>query len=295
MTETGKLSERAMLATLRISSWGGMMHDQDVTDEVNSSHKAAKEAGRYNKRLVAHKFFAGVSQAHNNARRVHRMLTLPWEDDGTRILSNTGYIDYMAKMRACRLKAEDEVKLFLADPDPYIAEAKQRLGTMFNISDYPSADALKEKFGFDIEVHGMPEAKDFRAKLSDASTKSIIKDIERRTNERLQNAMNDLFKRVEEKVRNLADRLREYQPSKDGTKAEGRIRDTVITHIRELAIDVLPVLNVTDDPRITALQQQLLSELVEHSPEILRADSKVRAQTISKADKILKKVQSYMA
>ena len=289
------LSERAMLATLRISSWSGMMHDQEVTEEVSNSHKAAKEAGRYNKRLVAHKFFSGVSQAHNKARHTHRLLTLPWEDDGTRILSSTGYMNYTTQMKECRLKVEAAVKEFLADPDPYIREAQVRLGSMFNIADYPSSTDLAGKFGFDIEMRGMPEAGDFRAKLSEASTKAIIKDIERRSSERLQNAMNDIFKRVEEKVLNLTEKLRNYVPPQNGNKAEGIIRDSVISNIHQLATEVLPMLNITDDPRITTLQKQLVDELMEHSPEILRADSKVRAQTLSKADKILKKVQSYMA
>ena len=44
----------------------------------------------------------------------------------------------------------------------------------------------------------------------------------------------------------------------------------------------------------SALAKQMLDELVKHSPEILRADAKVRAETISKADKLLKKVKQYM-
>src|ERR1700690_2240110 len=145
---TGKLIERAMLATLRISSWSGMMHDQDVTDEVNDSHKAAREAGRYNKRLVAHKFFSGLSNAHTKARRIHRLLTLPWQDDGTRILASAGYINYTTKMKECRHRVEAEVKAFLLDSKPYIDEAKQRLGTMFSADDYPSTLDLQSKFGF---------------------------------------------------------------------------------------------------------------------------------------------------
>ena len=82
--QMNRLSERALLVTLHISSWGGMMIDREVTDEVNESHKASKEAGRYNKRLIASKFFSEVSTADNHARTAHRVLTLPWEDDGTR-------------------------------------------------------------------------------------------------------------------------------------------------------------------------------------------------------------------
>ena len=82
-------------------------------------------------------------------------------------------------------------------------------------------------------------------------------------------------------------------PAKNGEKAQGRIHDTTVYNIHELA-EMLPILNITNDPRIDQLRQQLTDELVEHSPEILRADTKIRQQTISKADAILKKVQKYM-
>jgi len=288
------LNERAMLSSLHISTWSGMMIDRAVTDEVNESHKAAKDAGRYNKRLVATKFLSGISQAHSNARAAHRLLTLPWEDDGTRILATVGYEAYVRKMRECRLKAEAEVKTFLESPDAYVQEAKQRLAQMFDINDYPDTSTLATKFGFDVEIKPMPDAADFRAKLSDASVAAITKDIERRTNQRLETAMNDVFNRVVELVGRMSKRLRDYVPPKDGNRAEGIIRDSVVYDISELATEVLPVLNVTDDPRITALQKQLLDELVEHSPEILRADAKVRAATLSKADRLLKKVQGYL-
>ena len=289
------LSERAMLVTLRISSWSGMMLDREVTDEVNESHKAEKAAGRYSKRLVATKFFNGISQAHRSARESHRLLTLPWEDDGTRILSTVGYVAYAKKMQECRHQAEKAVKEFLAEPDAYISEAQQRLGSMFDPADYPDQATLATKFGFDTEIRNVPVAGDFRAELSEESTKAIIKDIEKRTNKRLKMAMNDAFGRVAEVVGKLSERLRNYVPPKDGNKAEGIIRDSLVYNIFELATNILPVLNVTNDPRIEALQAQLVADLVEHSPEILRADAGVRAITLTKAEKLLKKVQSYMS
>lgn len=290
---SGNLSERAMLASLHISSWSGMQVDREVTDAVNEDFKAQKKAGRYNKRLVDSQFLEGISSAHSRARAAHKLLTLPWEDNGNRILATVGYINYTTVMKDCRLKAEAAVKEFLADPMPYINEAKVRLGDMFNADDYPNSDDLKAKFGFDVEIAPMPEASDFRAKVSDESMKAIIKDIERRSDQRLEAAMKDVFQRVHDSVKRMSERLREYVPAKDGNKREGIIRDSVVYNINELA-DLLPTLNVTGDKRIDELAKQLKAELVEHSPEILRADTKVRQDTISKADKILKKVGTYL-
>lgn len=287
------LSERAMLVSLHISSWSGMQVDREVTDAVNADFKADKKAGRYNKRLIDAQFLEGISSAHSKARAAHKLLTLPWEDDGTRVLANVGYINYTSVLKDCRLKSEAAVKEFLSDLQPAINEAKSRLGDMFKAEDYPDADELKTKFGFDVEIKPMPEGKDFRAKLSDEAVKAIVKDIERRSDQRLEAAMKDVFVRVQDVVTKMTERLREYQPAANGKKASGIIRDTLVYNINELA-DLMPALNVTADPRIDELAAQLKAELVEHSPEILRSDAKVRQATISKADKLLKKVKLYM-
>lgn len=288
-----KLSERAMLVSLSISSWAGMMVDKEVTDATNEEHKAAKNAGRYNKRLVASSFFSGVAQAHTHARNAHNLFTLPWERDGTGILAASTYFLYTTKMKDCRLKTEAEVKLLIKQRDQFIDEAKVRLGDMFNMDDYPFEDEIKAKFAFDVEVKPVPEADDFRIKLSDDATNAIVKDIERRTNQRLENAMDDVFKRIKIVVEHMHSRLRDYSPAKDGKRVQGPIRASLIFNIQEVA-NLLPYLNVTDDPRITELQQQMLADLTDNSPEILSVDDKIRAQTISKADKLLKKVNSYL-
>jgi hypothetical protein len=288
-----KLSERAMLVSLSISSWSGMAVDKEVTEATNEDFKAAKNAGRYNKRLAASSFFTGVAQSHTHARQAHNLFTLPWERDGTGILAASTYVPYTTKMKDCRLKTEAEVKLLVKSRDAIIEEAKVRLGDMFNVDDYPTEDEIKAKFSFDVEIKPVPDAGDFRAELSNEATAAIVKDIERRTQQRIESAMDDVFKRVQEVVKKMSERLRSYTPAKDGKKATGIIRDNVVYNIHELA-NLLPLLNVTNDPRIDELKEQMLNELVEFSPELLRADAKVRAQTLSKADKLLRKVNSYL-
>lgn len=293
-----KLSERTMLVSLHIGSYSGMMFDKEATEGFNESMGAdVKTAGRYNKRLINTTFLKDVSAAHNAARKVHRLLTLPWDDDGTRILTTKGYMNYTKMLKDCRLKAEAEVKAFLTRMPDATAEAKVRLGELFNADDYPDAETLAEKFSFDVEIKPMPESGDFRAQLSDEAVKAVVKDIERRSNKRIEEAMKDVFSRVADLVRRMAERLRAYQPPKAGadgkSRSSGVFRDSVVYDIHEM-VEMLPSLNVTDDPRIDELIKQLSDELVEHSPEILRADAKVRAQTITKADAILKKVERYM-
>lgn len=293
---TGKLSERAMLATLRTGVWSGNLADRAVTEEVSEMHQAdSREAGRYSKQIVSRKFLNPVNSAARVARSTHRLLTLPWDDDGTRILSARGHDAYTEHMRKARIGFQQAVEMFLAGYPEYITEARKRLGTMFAEDDYPKPDELKAKFGFDVELRGVPDSSDFRVKLSDDTMKSVIKDIEKRTNARLNEALNDVFDRVAKVTEKMVEGLRAYEPTGgENGKSKNTFRDSLVYNINEVA-ELLPVLNITGDERIEKLHTDLKAQLVEHSPEILRANDKLRRQTADKAEKILAKVKKYMS
>lgn len=288
-----KLSERAMISSLHIGSWTGSSRDQDVTEEVSNSHGAdLKDAGRYSKQLIARKFLNQVGNTAALARRTHRLLTLPWSDDGSRILSTTGYNAYTEQMRLRRHAFEASVIEFCGQLPNYINEAKTRLGSMYDPEDYPVGEVIQKKFYLDVEITPVPEAGDFRAELSDASTKHIIKDIERRTEARLEAAMNDVFQRIHDVTEKMVERLRAYKPV-EGARAENTFKDSLVWNIKELA-ELIPALNITGDQRLDALRAKLLADLV-IEPDVLRDNDRVRQQVSDKAEKIMERVKKYMA
>ena len=296
------LSERAMLATLRLGAWSGSKHDQQVTEDTAEAHKAdIKEAGRYSKQLIGRKFLNKVGSKMRVARQTHRILTLPWDDEGTRILSAQGYIHYTQQMRTCRIGVEAARDEFLKSYPEYIKAAQVVLGNMFNRDDYPTGEALKNKFYLDVEIQPIPEAGDFRTKLSDNTVKAIAKDIEKRTNDRIKAAVQEVFERIAGVTTKMAERLNGYEEAvkvkgeaKVKKEATGTFHDSLVYNISELA-DLLPSLNITDDPRLDDLAKRLKADLVQHSPEVLRSDVNIRKATALKAEKLAKKVGAYLA
>lgn len=286
-----KLSERAMLASLKISMWNGMMHDQEVTEQVSETYKADRDAGRYAKRLVGNQFLSKVTNKVSMARRVHRTLTLPWNDDGTRILSVTGYVHYTQVMNDFQEAIKQATSDFLKERPAFIADAKIRLGHMFNKADFPDEADLKRKFKFKVEIDPIPERGDFRAQLSNDAVKAIADDIEHRSNERVEAAIKDIYRRVADVTGRMAEKLRAYD-----SEAEDKniIRDSVVYNIHQLA-ELMPSLNITGDPNLDALAEQLKDQLVEHSPEILKTDANARKRTADAADRIFKKVSGILA
>jgi hypothetical protein len=286
-----KLQDRAMLTSLHLGSWGGQAVDRQVTEETAEAHSAdLKDSGRYNKQLISKKALREVLGKVNVCRQTHKLLTLPW-DDSARILSAQGYMHYTQQMRLNRLAVEAAAKKLGEQFAGHINEAKVRLGSMFNAGDYPDAAEVAKKYYVDVEIKPIPEAGDFRTKLADNTMKAITKDIERRTEERIKNAVKDCFERVAEVTTRMAERLKAY----DGAEGQsGTFRDSLVYNVAQLA-DLLPSLNINEDKRLDDLAKQLKADLVQHSPEILRADAKVRKATALKAEKLAKKVGAYLA
>lgn len=289
------LTERAMLAGLSIGIWSGTIHDRDVTEEAAKANDAdLVGAGRYQKQIISRRYLKGVNQWASRAKNAYDVMTLPWSK-GQRILSNLGFLPFTEEMRLCRLGFEAARSDFVANGyDEAKANGRVRLGKMYDEADYPTPDNVLKKFNFSVEINPLPAAGDFRVKLTDAQVKNITKDIEFRTKERLQGAVDDVFERVKDVTGKMVEKLRGYQPAADGKGPANSFQATLITNINELA-DLLPILNITGDPRIEKLQKQLKEELVQHGPEVLKADAKVRNDTAAKAEAILRRVSGYLA
>lgn len=101
------LHDKAMLMKLKISQWTARKYDKNVSEKVADDYQTtSKDAGRYNKILIAQEAIKKISQIVTKARDFHEKQTLPWDDDGMRLLPAANYMNYTANMR--RLKSEYE-------------------------------------------------------------------------------------------------------------------------------------------------------------------------------------------
>ena len=93
------LSSRAMLCSLSISMWSARKHDPDASQEIAQRHSAQADAGRYHKVLLPKEALAEIQKIVSEARQEHYFMTLPWDDNGYRVLPAAAYIDHTEKMR----------------------------------------------------------------------------------------------------------------------------------------------------------------------------------------------------
>lgn len=288
-----KLSERAVLVRLRTGAWTNTTADKKVTEEVSIAHNAElRGAGSYGKRLVNTKFLSHVGGKLSYARTTHNTLTLPWNDDGTRIITTRGYTEYMEHMRLARQMVEAAAREFVAGMPTYIDEARTRLGDMFDLEDYPTADEVQKRFYVQVDTENIPEGGDFRASLSAAQVKAVVKEIEGRTTERIEQATKHVFERIADVTGKMAERLREYDAPTAGKKPKN-FKASLVGNVKELA-EALPLLNITGDKRLDKLQAELLTLCDNSQPDLLRVEQKERKKALDASQKIFDKVSKFL-
>lgn len=287
------LTTRAMIVTLHISHWSGLRLDRQVTNEVNSSHGAAEDAGRYNKLLVPKEALAPIQKIVGSTRDDFLKRTLPWMDNGGRIMAAEAYMAHARWLDGQKQKFDAAVGTFIAEYPQLLNAARNRLNTMFKTEDYPSPEELREKYAMTVTVMPVPAASDFRVDMSEAQANMIRADIERNVREATANAMGDVYRRIADVTGRMVERLTAYRPAGGkGDKTEGVFRDSLVENVRDL-IDVLPALNIVGDPTLDDIAKEMRA-LVRYPADTLRTSPNARRDIADKAREIFATVSDYL-
>lgn len=285
------LETDAMLVSLRIRAWSGRIHDRGVSDRVAAEHEAGAGAGRYHKRLLPKDALAALAAAISAARKTHFAQTLPWDDQGNRLLTVANHENYTALMDGLRERMVRERARFLADFEANIGRARIELGGLFREADYPAPETLRDRFSLRWRIQPAPAAEHFIAKLATADTDRVRRDIERRIGERLGEALADLYRRLGAAVGHVAERLRE-----DGDGKPLVFRDSLIENVRDI-VEVAPKLNLFGDENLARLCEEVKEKIAAVEPDALRPsrafDPKTRARVKRDADELLERFSGY--
>lgn len=275
MTTRAPLQTKAVIACVTISQWTGRKLDRRTTQEVETAH-AARNAGRYNKILIAQEAIKAVQQKATAARQYHYHNTLPWNDNGDRILPTANYMQYMSAMRTFKNDFETAAQELIDNYPALRQEAAQRLNTLFNPDDYPDPQTIAEKYRFAVVVETIPGTPDPRLEVPDLD--ELTRAIEAATEERLAAAQRDLWQRLYKTVSHAAETLAD--PDKN------KFHATLITNIEEI-LDVLPALNITHDAALDAAAQEIRRKITCHSADSLKNGGIFRQQVAADAAAIL--------
>lgn len=280
-TNTNELTKNAMLVDLYIGSWAGQKVDRTITEEVLTNKEAERDAGRFTKNTVPKEELKALNANTSQLRAMHYHFTLPWMNDGARILPVTLYPQYKKRVAELVREREELVEDFISNRYPKIkANAKKRLGRLFSNDDFPAPETLRSRFRVNPRVFPVPSSDDFRVKLSAKERDKVKQEMNKQISATVSDSVMEAYRRVHKQLSRLQERLADK---------EAVFRDSLITNIKELA-DILPAFNITGDPELEKLAQELKDRFASRDPSALREDKSLRNRTALAAKKKLKEL-----
>ena len=277
------VAHSAMMVDLNIAIYSGRKQDKSTQAEVtNAKGSGSKKAASVYKNLFAEcKELDAITKFQARARAEHYKLTLPWNDQGARLLPTAALMDYQKTMQRYKDEFNRLVDAFLDKYDTLVAGAAFQLGTLFDRNEYPSRGKVAQRFRMDTSFTPLPTGGDFRLDIESEVQRELVRQYEEKLDAQLAAANQDSWTRLYNAISRLSDRL---AVDEDGKKRT--FHDTTVTNAVELC-ELLHVMNITQDPALTKAARKLAEVLSGVTPKELREEDSTRALTKIKVDEIL--------
>jgi len=287
------LSTQALLATVEIHTWGGRSLDKKAGEEVAAKYDLGRQVGRYTKCLLIRdevgnpaRELVAVHNAGNAARVVHHAHTLPWSDEGSRILPASNFLPWASAVRDKQLLFQEAAKA-LIEAYPHLKDMTKEIMEhekpgLYHEDDYPSQNDLARRFEIRIKHFPLPSADDFRANLSKPQVEAIRQQIERDLQITVQDASMHLLARLAE----VAERVAKLGNPKSGVRA------ALAEDVEDLC-KLVARLNFTGDPKVEEFRSRIEKELT-FDPGTVKRMRGVRAALAQRAEKLHEDLAAFM-
>ena len=277
------IRNQAMLTSLSIGLFNPKRTDRTVTREVLISKNASHNAGAFVKNILPEESIKPIQAEAAALRTWFYQNTLPWGDDAVRLLPVAQWDKFTDEMRARLASLNSLFDNFCSHYEQHRDKAIMQLGAMANPADYPPLGEVRSKFNVKVAYHPMPDSRDFR--LDDMPEEAIAQiraETDLRVADATNEARNDLYRRLAERLQHIIARMVEANKKREGT----RIHASLISNLRELC-ELIPNLNVTKDDELEKLRVRAMQEIGVYDIDEVRDNADVRAELKSKAEDIL--------
>lgn len=286
------IAERAMLVNVTFSLFGSPFKtDKRITAKVTADEGMSADRGKFQKEIIAKAALDGLTKFANATRTEHYRRTLPWADDGARVLPTAGYFEYAEWMRKQEAEWPGIVQAFLGAYDDAIEASRLALGNAFSYADYPTVSELRRKLSFRWTVRPVPTGDDFRCQLASGEVAAITANLNSQWEDTIRAGMNDVWARLRDVVGKLAERLKLYDAN--NPKANP-FRDTLVSNVLDV-LDIVPALNLTGDSRVDEFCARIRRELTVYDAQALRDNVYRREDVAQRAQSIYDQMSAFIA
>jgi hypothetical protein len=282
------ISSSSMLVELGIGVWTGRKQDKGASKEVTQIKQAEDGTAKVIKSLLwnCEELDALVKFAAN-VRNIHYNSTLPWSDMGPRLLPTPRYFAYHKNMSGLQAEFYRMVDVFISAYDLEVAAAQAKLGDLFDVSEYPNAADLRQKFSFKFNYIPLPDAGDWRLDIGNEALASLQEQYQAHYTGQLTSAMNDIWRRLYDTLSALSRQLSDK--TEDGKTP--RIFASVFDRMQEV-LDLMETCNMTGDPQMQLMQRRLSQAFKGVTIEDIKDDAYLRRETKQAIDAAIKNLPS---
>ena len=294
MTNHDIIDEHLLEVSVTIKSWGGVKRDPKQEQKIREASGATRKIGHFDKYLVSKETLATIKTIDGAWRNRSTELTLPWSDT-TRVVTVAGFKKWAEEMRNFQVRRQAAVDKFCDNWPDLVEQARQELNGSFNEDDYPSASEVRARFVAEVDYFAVRRGKHLSQSQLVGQIGEMLNErqaeVEARAQQRVADAVAEVVSRIKDKLEHFSERMHAYAeiPNPEyGTKPRAK----------ETMVDVLPSLNIYDDPGIA----EVLADVAKHltgkgTPEAyaqqLRDDDALRAKVAKKTDSILSKMSAF--
>lgn len=278
------ITTQCLLVNLQIGMWNGQRLDKDASRKVTSDANADVDAASVNKHTIPKAALADIQTAASAIRTHFYNATLPWKDNGDRVLSRKMYFPFLETHRPKQERFEQAVNEFIDTRYPSLIEqASFRMGELFKPQDYPAAHTLRRRFYVTLDVDAVTEAADFRVDMDATHVEMIRAQMTSALEQRMGRAMQDVWSRLMDAVSHFAAKM---EPGEV-------FRDSTVRNMEEI-VDLLPALNIVEDADLERMRETIRSTIMGYDPNALRKNPEMRAQAATEAQQIMADMAGFM-
>lgn len=295
---TYAIRNTCILACIRTTSLGLNRTDRSASRDVETQNGAVQGAARVvvSRLPGADDDHKAIVKAQGAVRSALVRYSMPYgDDDGWRLLPNANfeklnqaYANHYAEFRAALAKLKAKAPAILA-------LAKANLGTL--AIEVPTEDELLSAYSVAPEFREVAEGR-FPGMPPEVAAK-LKKHVDKKLQAAVESAVADTLGRFTQPLAYFVERMTLFEEREkalaNGAEVgrHGIFRDSVVSNIAEL-VDVVDSLNVTNDPRITALAE-LLRPFTQVKPEDLRDDPGARKHVTAQATNALAQLNEWLS
>lgn len=271
-TTNTNLNSAFLLCEFNASVWTARKLDRKQTDNVIISTTArSKGAARVNKNLLAGRpELDEIQKLVTEARNFVYDNTFPWTDGGVRLIATTRFMKFDAALEDYRFRFNALTDAFCTLYPTLITAQAMSLGTMFDRSEFPMADVIRQKFAFSVEYGPVPTSGDLRVDVIDALQEELKAKVQDATERRAKQVVDALEAKLTDHLERMKDRLTTDIGENPELKPR-RFHDTLVSGAFDLCT-LLKDYNLFQSDKLRTTREMLEATLSGVSPKDLRDD-----------------------